>query len=169
MGDIGNDLNNDGTKTCSFPTRTAKLAGSDPARAVDGTQSVQAGATSGDVKADAYATGHNLFVYFHSIIYDLDYCDQHVVNPEDNLEDDLKSIDTTPNFGFTTPNLCDDGHDGDRTGAAGKGGKSSAPGGLTWIDAFLKNGFRLSRRRPRPGRTVRSSSTSTSPMRPVRR
>jgi hypothetical protein len=138
MGDMGNDLNRDGTKTCSFPARTAKLAGTDPAKAVDGTQSAQAGSASGDVKADAYATRHNPFVYFHSIIDDIDYCDQHVVNLDDNLANDLKSIDTTPNFVFITPNLCDDGHDGDGTGAAGKGCKSGAPGGLTSIDAFLK-------------------------------
>jgi hypothetical protein len=138
MGDMGNDLNRDGTKTCSFPTRTAKLAGSDPAKTVDGTQSAQAGSASGDVKGDAYATRHNPFVYFHSIIDDINYCDQHVVNLDDNLVNDLKSIDTTPNFVFITPNLCDDGHDGDGTGAAGKGCKSGAPGGLTSIDAFLK-------------------------------
>ncbi|WP_368623371.1 alkaline phosphatase family protein [Paraburkholderia sp. BR13444] len=138
MGDMGNDLNRDGTKTCSFPTRTAKLAGTDPAKAVDGTQSASAGSASGDVIADAYATRHNPFVYFHSIIDDIEYCDQHVVNLDANLENDLKSIDTTPNLVFITPNLCDDGHDGDGTGAAGKGCKSGAPGGLTSIDAFLK-------------------------------
>ncbi|MCC8393127.1 alkaline phosphatase family protein [Paraburkholderia sp. MMS20-SJTR3] len=138
MGDMGNDLNRDGTRTCSFPARTAKLAGKDPAKAVDGTQSAQASSASGDVKADAYATRHNPFVYFHSIIDDIDYCDQHVVNLDDNLENDLKSLDTTPNFVFITPNLCDDGHDGDGTGAAGKGCKSGAAGGLTSIDAFLK-------------------------------
>jgi hypothetical protein len=138
MGDMGNDLNRDGTKTCSFPTRTAKLAGTDLTKTVDGTQSAQAGSASGDVKADAYATRHNPFVYFHSVTDDLTYCDQHVVNLDDNLQNDLKSIDTTPNFVFITPNLCDDGHDGDGTGAAGKGCKSGAPGGLTSIDAFLK-------------------------------
>jgi hypothetical protein len=138
MGDMGNDLNRDGTKTCSFPTRTAKLAGADPSKAVDGTQSAQAGSASGDVKADAYATRHNPFVYFHAIIDNLDYCDQHVVNLDENLQNDLQSIDTTPNFVFITPNLCDDGHDGDGTGAAGKGCKSGAPGGLASIDAFLK-------------------------------
>ncbi|HEX3380914.1 MAG TPA: alkaline phosphatase family protein [Paraburkholderia sp.] len=138
MGDMGNDLNRDGTKACSFPARTAKLAGKDPSKAVDGTQSAQASSASGDVKADAYATRHNPFVYFHSIIDDTNYCDQHVVNLDDNLQNDLQSIDTTPNFVFITPNLCDDGHDGDGTGAAGKGCKSGAPGGLSSIDAFLK-------------------------------
>lgn len=139
MGDMGNDLNRDGTKTCSFPTRTAKLAGKDPSKAVDGTQSATAASSSGDVKADAYATRHNPFVYFHSIIDNTDYCDQHVVTLDDTtLTNDLKSIDTTPNFVFITPNLCDDGHDGDGTGAAGKGCKTGLPGGLTSIDAFLQ-------------------------------
>lgn len=138
MGDMGNDLNRDGTKTCSFPTRTAKLAGKDLSKVVDGTQNAQAASASGDIKADAYATRHNPFVYFHSIIDNLDYCDKHVVNLDDNLQNDLKSIDTTPNFVFITPNLCDDGHDGDGTGAAGKGCKDGSPGGLTSSDAFLK-------------------------------
>ncbi|WP_240980081.1 alkaline phosphatase family protein [Ramlibacter agri] len=138
MGDMGNDLNRDGTKACSYPTRTAKLAGKDLTKVVDGTQSAQAASASGDVKADAYATRHNPFVYFHSIIDDTDYCDQHVVNLDDNLQNDLKSVATTPNFVFITPNLCDDGHDGDGTGAAGKGCKTGLPGGLTSIDAFLK-------------------------------
>lgn len=138
MGDMGNDLNRDGTKACSFPTRTAKMAGKDLSKVVDGTQSAQASSASGDVKADAYATRHNPFVYFHSIIDNTDYCDQHVVNLENNLQNDLKSVDTTPNFVFITPNLCDDGHDGDGTGAAGKGCKTGEPGGLASIDAFLK-------------------------------
>lgn len=138
MGDMGLDLNRDGTSTCSFPTRTAKLAGKDLAKTVDGTQSAQAASASGDVKADAYATRHNPFVYFHAITDDTDYCDRHVVNLESNLQHDLQSVDTTPNFVFITPNLCDDGHDGDGTGTAGKGCKTGAPGGLASIDAFLK-------------------------------
>ena len=142
--DMGNDLNRDGTLTCSFPTRTATLAGANPATATDGTQSAQAASTSGDVVLDQYATRHNPFAYFHSIIDDTNYCDSHVVPltyPDGSgkgLETDLKSIATTPNFVFITPNLCNDGHDGDGTGATGKGCKSGAAGGLTSIDDFLK-------------------------------
>jgi Phosphoesterase family len=136
--DMGNNLNRDGTKTCSFPRRTAQLAGTDPTKAVDGTQAAQAPSASGDVVGDEYATRHNPFVYFHSSIDDLANCDTHVVNVQDNLATDLQSIDTTPNFSFITPNLCDDGHDGDGTGNAGKGCANGQPGGLTSIDAFLK-------------------------------
>uniref|UniRef100_A0A071M568 Phosphoesterase n=1 Tax=Burkholderia cenocepacia TaxID=95486 RepID=A0A071M568_9BURK len=137
-GDMGRDLNRDGTNTCSFPVRSAKLAGRDPAKEKDITQAAQAGSASGDVKDDAYATRHNPFVYFHSITDDLAHCDATVVNLETNLENDLKSIDTTPNFSFITPNLCDDGHDGDGSGLPGKGCKTGLPGGLASIDVFLK-------------------------------
>jgi hypothetical protein len=135
--DMGNNLDRDGTKTCSFPRRTAQLAGADPTKAVDGTQSAQAPSASGDVGGDEYATRHNPFAYFHSTIDDLANCDARVVGLQDNLATDLQSIDTTPNFSFITPNLCDDGHDGDGTGAAGKGCANGQPGGLTSIDAFL--------------------------------
>ncbi|MGS0892053.1 alkaline phosphatase family protein [Burkholderia stagnalis] len=136
--DMGNDLNRDGTRTCSFPRRTAQLAGTDPTKAVDDTQAAQAPSASGDKPGDEYATRHNPFPYFHSTIDDLANCDAHVVNLQDDLATDLQSIDTTPNFSFITPNLCDDGHDGDGTGAAGKGCANGQPGGLTSIDAFLK-------------------------------
>jgi len=53
-------------------------------------------------------------------------------------EIDLASIETTPNFVFITPNLFDDGHDGDGTGAAGKRCVTGQPGGLTSSDQFLK-------------------------------
>ena len=39
---------------------------------------------------------------------------------------------------FITPNLCDDGHDGDGTGTAGNTCVNGAPGGLTSINAFVK-------------------------------
>lgn len=126
MGDMGND-----------PTRESVTCGHPKIGAIDNTQSAQA-PTADVPKGDQYATRHNPFVYFHSIIDDQDYCDKHVVNLDANLENDLKSIDTTPNFVFVTPNLCDDGHDGDGTGTAGKGCVTGAPGGLASIDAFLK-------------------------------
>ncbi len=47
-------------------------------------------------------------------------------------------MQTTPNYVFITPNLCDDGHDGGGTGAAGTTCANGGPGGLTSIDAFLK-------------------------------
>ena len=46
------------------------------------------------------------------------------------LTDDLKSVATTPNFTFITPNLCNDGHDSPCV--------TGAPGGLVSADAFLQ-------------------------------
>ncbi len=77
------------------------------------------------VPGDGYAARHNPFVYFHSIIDDTAYCDARVVplgtttgtmpatTPKGvtGLATDLKSVATTPNFSFITPNLCYDGHD----------------------------------------------------------
>jgi phosphatidylinositol-3-phosphatase len=60
-------------------------------------------------KESQYATRHNPFVYFHSII-DHPTCTQHVV-PLVQLDNDLNSVATTPNLAFITPNLCHDGHD----------------------------------------------------------
>ena len=74
-------------------------------------------------------------MYFHSII-DSPTCKKHVVNLDSNLAQDLKSEWTTPNYVFITPNLCDDGHDGSGTGAAGTTCANGGPGGLTSIDAF---------------------------------
>ncbi len=124
MGDMGND-----------PTRESATCGHPKIGAIDNTQSAQA-PTADVPKGDQYATRHNPFVYFHSIIDNQSYCDTHVVNLDANLEKDLKSVDTTPNFVFITPNLCDDGHDGDGTGA--KPCVNGDKGGLFSINAFLK-------------------------------
>ncbi len=123
MGDMGND-----------PTREAATCGHPKIGAIDNTQAAQA-PTVDVPKGDQYATRHNPFVYFHAIIDDQAYCDSHVVNLEAKLETDLKSIDTTPNLVFITPNLCDDGHDGDGTGT--KPCVNGNKGGLFSIDAFL--------------------------------
>ena len=123
MGDMGND-----------PTRESATCGHPAIGAIDNTQAAQA-PTADVPKGDQYATRHNPFVYFHSIIDNQAYCDSHVVNLDAKLESDLKSIDTTPNFVFITPNLCDDGHDGDGTGA--KPCVNGAKGGLASINDFL--------------------------------
>ena len=60
----------------------------------DGTQSATA--------TDQYATRHNPFVYFHSIIDDTALCDSHVVNLN-LLPQDLASAASTPNYVFITP------------------------------------------------------------------
>jgi hypothetical protein len=76
---------------------------------------------------DMYATRHNPFVYFHSII-DSPACASNVVDLE-SLDADLASIETTPNFAFITPNVCHDGHD--------KPCADGQPGGLVSADQFL--------------------------------
>ncbi len=124
MEDMGND-----------PTREASTCGHPAIGAVDKTQSPQA--PSAAIPAgDQYAARHNPFVYFHSIIDSPD-CASNVVALS-KLESDLASISTTANFTFITPNLCNDGHDGDGTGAAGKGCVNGAPGGLASADQFLR-------------------------------
>jgi hypothetical protein len=77
---------------------------------------------------DQYATRHDPFVYFHSII-DNPTCEKHVV-PLTALTMDLKTVATTPNLAFITPNLCNDGHDGASAICAG--------GHLKSADRFLR-------------------------------
>jgi hypothetical protein len=79
--------------------------------------------------ADQYATKHNPFYYFHNFIDNHDRCVQHVVNLN-RLSDDLKSVATTPNYSFITPNLCDDGHDAPCV--------DKSTGGLVQADGFLR-------------------------------
>jgi phosphatidylinositol-3-phosphatase len=74
-----------------------------------------------------YATRHNPFVYFHSII-DHPTCAEHVV-PLTQLDKDLGSIATTPNLSFITPNVCHDGHD--------RASNLCAGGHLTAVNRFL--------------------------------
>jgi hypothetical protein len=88
----------------------------------DGTQTATA--------ADQYATRHNPFVYFHSIIDDTALCDSHVVNL-DLLPQDLASDESTPNYVFITPDLCSDGHDATCA-------DPNRPGGFAGIDQFLQ-------------------------------
>jgi phospholipase C len=77
---------------------------------------------------DQYATRHNPFVYFHSII-DTPACAKNVVDLK-NLDADLASADATPNLAFITPNVCHDGHDSPCV--------DGEPGGLTSADRFLQ-------------------------------
>ena len=81
--------------------------------------------------SSAYATRHNPFVYFHSIV-DSPTCEQNVVALT-ALEDDLASAKTTPNYSMITPNLCNDGHDNTCP--------DGSPGGLvsanTWLQTWV--------------------------------
>jgi phosphatidylinositol-3-phosphatase len=78
---------------------------------------------------DQYATRHDPFVYFHSII-DFSTCGRNVVDLS-QLPKDLASDSSTPEYSFITPDLCADGHDA--TCADG-----TSPGGFAGIEAFLK-------------------------------
>jgi len=115
MGDMGNDPNREAT-TCGHPA----LSGADL------TQTAEAPSASLPT-GDFYATRHNPFAYFHSIIDSSD-CNNNVV-PLTQLAQDLQSAATTPNYVFITPNLCDDGHDAPCA--------DGRPGGLVSADKFL--------------------------------
>jgi hypothetical protein len=109
MEDMGNSTTQ--AKECRHPALFSP----------DDTQSAEAG--------DQYAARHNPFVYFHSII-DTPGCVAHNV-PLDRLAGDLRSIRTTPNYVFITPNLCHDGHDEPCV--------DGQPGGLVSSDLFLRD------------------------------
>jgi hypothetical protein len=104
------------------PAREASECGHPAVGAKDGTQS--------ETPTDAYASRHDPFVYFHSIIDDTTLCDSHVVNL-DLLGADLAAASQTPNYVFITPDLCSDGHDATCA-------DSSRPGGFAGIDQFLQ-------------------------------
>ena len=110
MEDMGNDPHREAA-TCAHVTIGAR----------ETTHRAQVG--------DQYATKHNPFVYFHSIIDDRADCDAHVVNLA-RLPQDLQTTATTPNYTFITPNLCNDGHDGMCV--------DGRRGGLAAIDGFLR-------------------------------
>jgi hypothetical protein len=120
MGDMGND-----------PAREAAVCGHPMLNTLDHTQSAEAPSTAVPL-GDQYASRHNPFVYFHSII-DSAEC-SNVVNLN-QLTTDLRSEATTPDFVFVTPNLCDDGHDGSSVTHPCVNGQ---PGGLTGINRFLQ-------------------------------
>ncbi len=98
------------------------------------------------VPGDGYASRHDPFVYFHSIIDDTALCNTSVVplgtttgalpagTPAGvtGLATDLKSVATTPNLSFITPNLCYDGHDAPCLNQQG------SPSPLVNIDTFLQ-------------------------------
>jgi hypothetical protein len=116
LEDMGKDATRDGGTTCAHP----KLGGPDGAFVASPT--------------DQYATRHNPFVYFHSIIDDQTSCDAHVV-ALDQLTNDLAKPTSAPNFAMVAPNLCNDGHDATCAGTNAAGGKD---GGLVGIDAWTK-------------------------------
>jgi hypothetical protein len=100
----------------NVPSREAAVCGHPAINAPDRTQAA--------VPGDGYATRHDPFVYFHSVIDHPAYCDAHVVplgpvggmlatsvRGGTGLARDLRRAATTPAFSFIVPNLCSDGHD----------------------------------------------------------
>jgi hypothetical protein len=123
--DMGNNPKRDGTTK----TKGGPACGHPKIGAVDLTD------TTGP-KDDSYATRHDPFVYFHSIIDDKGYCDRHVVTLS-HLRTDLKRTSTTPNYSFITPNTCHDAHDTPLCQNGQKGGLSQANGFLKkWVPAI---------------------------------
>jgi hypothetical protein len=116
MGDMGNTPSRDHTTTlgdCGHP--------------ILGT----ADATQVATPADQYASRHDPFVYFESIIGTAE-CDN--VVPLTRLAGDLTNAATTPDYTWITPNLCDDGHDDPCSGTNLAG---THTGGFPAIDDFL--------------------------------
>jgi phosphatidylinositol-3-phosphatase len=126
MEDMGNDPARE-SATCGHPQIGVGM---------DKTNSAEAPSAAVPL-GDAYATRHDPFVYFHSIIDYPASCNRQVVNLS-VLDADLQEKHTTPNLAFITPNLCNDGHDGDGTGSPGKTCNNGQPGSLTSIDGFLR-------------------------------
>jgi hypothetical protein len=120
------------------PNREAAACGHPALNATDETQKAEAG--------DGYATRHDPFVYFHSVIDEINYCDKHVValgsptgampaaalRGETGLATDLTALAKTPRFSLITPNLCNDGHDFPCTN------QPSGASALADIDTFLE-------------------------------
>ncbi len=109
------------------------------------------------VPGDGYATRHNPFVYFHSIIDDPALCNERVVplgtvavgtgGARDrfggHLAQDLKYKETTPAFSFIVPDLCNDGHDATcrpaEVGGTATDIEGGNKGGLAAADVWLKH------------------------------
>jgi hypothetical protein len=99
---------------------------------------------------DQFATRHVGFLYFHSVIDNRAYCDEHVVplgtvtvgqngapdTFQGHLAEDFSKQNTTPAFSFITPNLCNDGHD---AVCAGPNTEGTHVGGLVGADLWLKH------------------------------
>ncbi len=74
-----------------------------------------------------YSARLNPFVYFHSLL-DLGDCATNDV-PFAELEKDLRKVDSTPNYSYVSPDLCDAGVSGQCP--------AGAPDGAAAADAFL--------------------------------
>jgi hypothetical protein len=109
MEDMGNTPSRE-SATCGHPTPNTH----------DDTQDATVG--------DQYASRHNPFVYFHSLL-DSGSCAANDVNLK-QLPKDLAKVSTTRSLTYITPNLCDDGHDDPCV--------DGRPGDLTAANVWLK-------------------------------
>jgi phosphatidylinositol-3-phosphatase len=75
-----------------------------------------------------YATRHNPFIYFHSLL-DLGGCSSNDVGIQ-HLAGDLRAAKRTPTYAYIAPGLCDE--------PSALSCADSAPSGLAGEDAFLK-------------------------------
>jgi hypothetical protein len=107
MEDLGND-----------PMRESEACGHPKIGFVD--------ATMHGKPTDQYATKHNPFYYFHSLIDQPARCAAQVVNLR-QLPTDLATVGTVPNYVFITPNLCNDGHDAPCVDGAPGGADTGRP------------------------------------------
>ncbi len=117
--DMGNNPRRDGT----VMTSRGPACGHPRLDAVDLTDS------TGPAN-DSYATRHNPFIYFKSIIDRRSYCDSHVLTLA-RLASDLERVATTPNYSMITPNTCFDGHDYPKC-------QDGTRGRLPRVDQFLR-------------------------------
>jgi phosphatidylinositol-3-phosphatase len=117
--DMGNDPKRDGTTK----TKLGPACGHPKLGRVDLTDSTSPA-------NDSYATRHNPFMYFESVIGNRSLCASHVLTLKP-LAGNLKKISTTPNYSYITPNTCYDGHDWPKC-------QNGIPGRLPRINQFLK-------------------------------
>ena len=117
LQDMGNSPGRDHTTT----TKAGPACGHPAPGSADPTEKATA--------TDQYATRHEGFMYFESVIARRSSCDAHILSFRP-LAKDLSATATTPAFSWITPNLCNDGHD---TPCA-----NGQPGGLTSATTFLK-------------------------------
>ena len=146
MEDMGNDPAREPAGSCGHPTSAA--VGSTTV-VIDPSTSEEA-PSAAVPHGDGYATRHNPFPYFHSLDASCNitslptYIAAATTSPAvaattpaagSQLAADLSTYASTPNLVFITPNLCNDGHDGDGTGASPCA--NGQPGGLKSADNFL--------------------------------
>jgi hypothetical protein len=86
-------------------------------------------ATNGADQEEQYATRHNPFMFFHSVLDNPERCQANDVDLE-LMREDLQSRATTPNYAFITPDNCHNAHDAECS--------DGGAGGLERTNEFLE-------------------------------